>query len=94
MNHVASPYRQNRRCQLREERPVEVDLISGTRVSAKHGVPCMISLSMLTTPASAFLCSAVIAHNGTGSNNSGQAKTGISACPIECPEAIAGRRST
>src|SRR5665213_301062 len=39
---------------------------TGTRVCAKQGVPCMTSLSMVTTPASAFFCSAVIADSMIG----------------------------
>ena len=38
----------------------------GTRVCAKQGVPCMTSLSMVTTPASALFCSAVIADSMIG----------------------------
>lgn len=38
-----------------------MSVCTGTRVLAKQGVPCMTSLSMVTTPVSTFFCSVVIA---------------------------------
>ncbi len=43
-----------------------MSVCTGTRVCAKQGVPCMTSLSMVTTSASAFCCSAVITGSMIG----------------------------